>query len=66
MTDLSFWKTVSNYSIVVCGIVLILKMFFREYIEGFIWPVLYLGGIALVIFVFSELMKFLIKRKNND
>jgi hypothetical protein len=38
-------------------------MFFRKYLENIIVPVLFVGGIALIVFIFSELMKFILKRK---
>lgn len=63
MRDFNFWKRVSNYSIIVCGIVLIVKMFFRKYVEDIIWPILFIGALALLICLFSEIMKFIIKRK---
>lgn len=63
MTNYIFWKKISNYSTFVCGIVLIIKMFFRKYVESIIVPILFVGGIALIILVVSEVMKFRIKRK---
>ncbi len=66
MKKLDFWIKVSNYSIIVCGIVLIVKMFFRKYLENVIIPILFLGGIALLTFFISELMKFIIKEKRNE
>ena len=63
MRKIEFWKKVSNYSIAICAIALIAKMFFRKYLENIIIPILFIGGIALIIFVFSELMKLIIKRK---
>ena len=57
------WIKVSNYSIAVCSAALSAKMFFRKYLENIIIPILFIGGIALITFVFSELMKLIIKRK---
>ena len=66
MMNYNFWKKISNYSIFLCGIVLITKMFFKKYIENIIVPILVVGGISLLIFFISELMKFILKQKNND
>ncbi|WMW78119.1 hypothetical protein RF683_01355 [Flavobacterium sp. 20NA77.7] len=63
MKKIEFWAKASNYSIAICGVVLIAKMFFRKYLENIIVPVLFVGGIALIVFIFSELMKFILKRK---
>lgn len=63
MKKIEFWVKASNYSIAISGVVLIAKMFFRKYLENIIVPVLFVGGIALIVFIFSELMKFILKRK---
>lgn len=63
MKKIEFWVKASNYSIAICCVVLITKMFFRKYLENIIVPVLFVGGIALIVFIFSELMKFILKRK---
>lgn len=63
MRNLNFWIKASNYSIIVCSIVLIAKMFLRKYIENIIVPILLLGGIAFLVFAISELMKFILKRR---
>lgn len=62
--DSSFWKRVSNYAIFICGAALIAKMFFRKYIENVIWPVLFIGIIAFIIFAVAELMKFMLRQKD--
>jgi len=59
-----FWTTTSNYSVIVCSIALIVKLFFRQYLEDIIVPILLIGVIAFVIFAISELMKFILKRKS--
>ena len=66
MNKIDFWVRASNYSTVLCGIVLICKMFFRKYLENIIVPILFVGGIALLVVLISELMKFYLKRKSND
>jgi hypothetical protein len=63
MKKLEFWVKASNYSIAICGVVLIAKMFFRKHLENTIVPILFVGGIALIVFILSKLMQFILKRK---
>ena len=63
MRNYIFWKIISNYSIWICGIVLAAIMFFRKYLENILTPILIFGGIALLIFLLSELMKSILKNK---
>ncbi|HBK83760.1 MAG TPA: hypothetical protein DDZ41_09225 [Flavobacterium sp.] len=63
MKKIEFWEKASNYSIAICGVVLIAKMYFRKYFEDSIVIILFVGVIALIIFVLSEFMKFILKRK---
>jgi len=65
MKEYNFWTKISNYSILIGGIVLILKMFFRKYLENIIFPILCVGGVALIIFLLAELMKFILKKDTN-
>lgn len=62
MKRVDFWIKTSNYSIIVCAIVLISKIFFRKYIESIINYVLLIGAIALFMFFLSELVQYLRKR----
>jgi hypothetical protein len=64
MKKIEFWISVSNYSIAVCGVALIARMFFRKYLESIIIPILIVGGIALILSIVAELMKFILKRKS--
>lgn len=64
MKKSEFWGKLSNYSIVVCGIVLIANLYFRKYLEHIIIPILFIGGIALIVYVTSEIMQFILKRKS--
>jgi hypothetical protein len=66
MRNLNFWIKASNYSIVVCGIILIVKMFLRKYFEKIVVLIFFVGCIALLIFLTSELMKFILRRKGNE
>ena len=61
--NLNFWQKLSNCSISICGLVLISKMFFRKYIEDIIWPILFVGIFAFLLFVIAELMHFILKKK---
>lgn len=66
MRKLNFWRKSSNYSLVVCSIVLIAKMFFRKYLDPIILPIFLIGGFALLVFFISELMKFILNRMKHD
>lgn len=59
---IQFWKAVSNYSITVCAIILIARMFLRKYFEAVMFPLLIIGVVALVIFIVSEVIKVILKR----
>ena len=59
-----FWIKASNYSIAICAITLIAKMFFRKYLEDIIVPILFIGGLAFLVFAISEFMKFVLKKKS--
>lgn len=63
MKNKEFWNKVSNFAIIICGIVLVVKMFFRQYVESIIWPLLLFGVFAFFIFAIAELILF-IKKKN--
>ena len=66
MNKIKFWSKTSTYSILICACILIIKMLFESYLGSNINIVLILGGIALIIFFFSEIMKFILKRINNE
>lgn len=65
MRDLNFWKKISIYSTILCGVILVLLMFFKNYIESILAPVLVVGAIVLLVSFFAELMKLIIKRKSD-
>lgn len=58
-----FWTKASDYSIAVCALALIAKMFFLTYLDGVIGFILFVGAIGLVVFFVSEFMKFTLRRK---
>lgn len=62
MKKRTFWIKVSNYSITICAIVLFAKMFFEKYLEAIIVPMMTVGVIVGIIFVFSEIMKIITKK----
>lgn len=64
--NIIFWRKVSNYSIIVGTILLIVKIFFLKYLDGIIhiWQIL--TAIALFGFFLSQLMKLILKAKNNE
>ena len=59
-----FWEKISNFSIAICFLAIVAKMFLREYLETIINPILFVAGIFLIVFVLSEIMMFIIKRKS--
>jgi hypothetical protein len=63
---LKFWTNVSNYSIVLCGVMLVLKMYFRKYIEWLIIPILAIGVFSFLVFLLSEIVKHNNRRKNEN
>lgn len=66
MMNYNFWKKTSTYSTVICGLLLIVLMFFKKYVETFIFPFLTIGVIVLLISIIAELMKFILRRKGNE
>jgi Na+/phosphate symporter len=66
MTHLNFWKKLSQYSTIFCGIIFILLVFFKKHIQDYIFVILPVGIIVLAISLFSEIMKFILKRKSNE
>jgi hypothetical protein len=63
MRNLDFWIKTSNYSIAVSGVALIVKLFFQDLLSDIILYILFIGGSAFVVFVISEFMKFVLKRR---
>jgi hypothetical protein len=63
MEKIQFWKNTSNYSITICAIAAIARMFFRKYLVTVIIPIMIVGVIALIVFVISEIMQFTLKQK---
>ena len=65
INNLSLWRKSSNYSAFICLIVFVLLNFFEEFTLNIIRPVYYIGITAVFIFLLSELMKYLLKKKQN-
>ena len=64
MKNIDFWKKTSNYSTILLVLMLILFFFFDKYIQQkHLDTISYIGIILLFLFVLSELMKFILKRK---
>jgi hypothetical protein len=66
MKKLNFWMKISNYSIIVCGVILVIKMFFKKYLEPYSIQMFFVSGISLTVFLISELMKFIFQKKNYE
>lgn len=65
MKNRNFWRRLSNISGYGGGIMVIIHIFFIKYLEGYIKIILVLEAIIVVVFLSSELMKYLIRRKFN-
>lgn len=52
-----YLNLISNVAILVCGVVIVLRMYFREYLQEAIIPMLAVGGVALLVVVFVEIIK---------
>jgi hypothetical protein len=61
-----FWQKVSNYSALVCGTSLVLNIVFKKYAIEYKFEVLIFGSIVVSIFLLSEIMKLILKRKLNS
>jgi hypothetical protein len=66
MKKLNLWMKISNYSIIVCGVILVIKMFFKKCLEPYSIQMFFISGISLSVFLISELMKFIFKKKNYE
>ena len=62
MDKLIFWKKVSNTSGVLIAILFITLTYFDEYIKKIEIIIVILSILMIFIFVFSEIMKFFIKK----
>ncbi len=58
-----FWKKVSNYSTILNGLFFILLVFFDKALGRFAFPVALLTALSVMVFVISEIMKFIKKKK---
>lgn len=56
-------KKLSNYSIFISGIAVVIKMFFSQYFEGYIWLILSIGLLAFMLFAIAELLVFILKKR---
>jgi DMSO/TMAO reductase YedYZ heme-binding membrane subunit len=66
MKNKEFWKKLSNISAYSCGTVAIIHTFFRSHIEDFIYVIIAIEIVTICLFLLSELMKFILKRKSNE
>jgi hypothetical protein len=64
MKQINIWRKTSYISAWICGIIAILLAFFRKYLGDDISYLILIETLLILIYLFSELMKFIIKRKN--
>lgn len=60
---LPFWKKLSRYSTIGCGISIVVTLVFNNYWRGQIFYVLLIEGIIISLLIFSELMVYILKAK---
>jgi len=63
MEKIIFWEKVSNISAVLVAILFVTLTYFDEYIKKIEMIIVIFSILMLFIFVFSEIMKFIIKKK---
>lgn len=66
MNKYKFWEKLSKYSTVLVVVLVVVFMFFRSSIENYLRLFYYFGVVILAISVFSELMKYVIKKRRSD
>jgi hypothetical protein len=66
MRKFNFWKKISNYAAILGGILFTLFNYFKEYILSMLLPLLFLSALTIIVFLLSEIMKFIIKREQNE
>lgn len=67
MRSLNFWKKVSKYSTYLALLGFIVLTFFNKQVQKkYLDIISYIGIVVLIIFLISQLMKFIIKRKSNE
>ena len=54
-------KKISNIAIFICGIALVLEMFFRKYVANSIGLVFGIGAFAFAAFAVTEIIKYVLK-----
>ena len=62
MNNLNFWKKSSSISGIICFVLFILFTFCYRYILPIIGVMYPLAVVLVIIFLISELMKFIIKK----
>lgn len=63
MKNFELWRKLSNITGYTCLAIAIIRAFFRKYVDDYIVIIMAFGAVMLIVFLFSELMKFLIKNK---
>jgi len=63
---MNFWKQVSNWSTVLCGILLISQLFFKQYLKSYNNAILTYGILVILLFLFSNFIRFMLKKQNGE
>lgn len=57
------WNKISNYCIVIIGIMIVSKMFFRQYLGNVMDFIFLMAIIASVLFLVAEVMKYITRNE---
>ena len=61
-----FWNTVSKVSTVMCILTIVALQFFSKYLNNFLLAILIIGSCSVLMFILSQLMKFILKNKSHE
>jgi hypothetical protein len=57
------WNKISNYCIAIIGIMIVSKMFFRQYLGNVMDFIFLMAIIASVLFLVAEVMKYITRNE---
>ena len=63
MNKVIFWKRVSNFSAVFCGITALVDSFFHKYLKQLGLQMMYFLIIFISLFLIAELLKLILRNK---
>lgn len=63
MRNIGLWRKLSNISAYTCGVVAIIHTLFNQDIKKFVIVFVIIEAVTIMVFLLSELMKFIIRSK---